>query len=211
MDNDPRLTFVAATGLARTLIASPEVGEAWDRPSALRKLTVSGLAGHTARTAFTVRDYLAAPAPVGTATVSAATYFGALLPLDDIDSEQNAAIRARGEQESAAGRDELVRRLDEACDQLTECLPTEPASRLLTVIAGRTILLDEYLATRLVELSLHIDDLCVSVGIATPAIPGSDVAIRTLVDAARAVHGDIAVLRALGRRERDPAQVLRVL
>jgi hypothetical protein len=80
----------------------------------------------------------------------------------------------------------------------------------LRVIGDRSILLDEYVRTRLVELALHIDDLCVSVHMATPDIPGIEVAIRALVDVARLRHGDVAVLRALGRRERDTGDVLRV-
>jgi hypothetical protein len=37
------------------------------------------------------------------------------------------------------------------------------------------------------------------------------VAVETLVEVARLRHGDTAVLRALSRRERDPADALRVL
>lgn len=211
METDIRLTFVAAVALARSVIGGPEVAEAWERPSALRRLSVAALAGHTARAVFTVDEYLAATPPDGPPTVTAATYYAAMLPLNDIDSELNKGVRARAEQESAGGQGDLVQRLDDACVQLTEHLPIEQDSRVLRVIAGRVILLDEYLATRLVELALHIDDLCVSVGLPTPAVPGAEVAIRTLVDAARARHGDVAVLRALGRRERDPGEVLRVL
>ncbi len=38
-----------------------------------------------------------------------------------------------------------------------------------------------------------------------------DLAIEALVDVARVRHGDLAVLRALTRRERDSSEALRVL
>ncbi len=67
--------------------------------------------------------------------------------------------------------------------------------------------------TRLVELTLHIDDLCVSVGVPTPQLPadGTGAAIETLVEVARLRHGDGAVLAALARRERDDGAALRVM
>jgi hypothetical protein len=208
--DDPRLSFIAAGAVAREVIARSEVAAAWDEPSALRKLTVRGLAGHLARAVLTVSTYLAAPPPDEVPALTAAAYYAAMLPDDDIDSELNAAVRRRGEEQAAGGRDSLQQHLDEVLAHLTEQLPLEPAGRTLRVIGDQPILLDEYLRTRIVELVVHIDDLCVSVNIATPDIPGSDVAIRTLVDVARLQHGDIAVLRALGRRERDPDDVLRV-
>ena len=42
-------------------------------------------------------------------------------------------------------------------------------------------------------------------------LPGIGVAIQALVDIAAHHHGQLAVLRALARRERDPDQVLRVI
>lgn len=208
--DDVRLSFIAAGAVAREVIARSEVAAAWDEPSALRKLTVRGLAGHLARAVFTVSTYLTAPPPAGVPALTAAAYYAAMFPDDDLDSELNTAVRRRGEEQAAGGRDALLQHLDEVSALLTEQLPLEPAGRTLAVIGERAILLDEYLKTRLVELAVHIDDLCVSVNVATPDIPGSEVAIRTLVDVARLQHGEVAVLRALGRRERDPDNVLRV-
>jgi hypothetical protein len=60
-----------------------------------------------------------------------------------------------------------------------------------------------YVATRVVELVVHADDLACSVGLeATPPQAALDVSVSTMVEAARSVHGDLAVLRALTRRER---------
>jgi hypothetical protein len=61
--DDFPLNYIAAPAPAREVIATPEVAAAWGEPSALRKLTVRGLAGHLARAVVTVSDYLAAPPP----------------------------------------------------------------------------------------------------------------------------------------------------
>ena len=83
----------------------------------------------------------------------------------------------------------------------------------MSVYQGIVIRLDEYLLTRLVELALHIDALCVSVGVPAPELPEAAraAAIGTLVEVARLRHGDTAVLNALARRERDTGAALRVM
>jgi hypothetical protein len=208
--DDIRLSFIAAAAVAREAIAKPEVAASWDDPSALRKLSVRALAGHLARAVFTVSTYLADPPPEGVPALTAPAYLARIAADDDLDSELNSAVRRRGDEEAAAGRESLLARLDGALATLTEQLPVEPAGRTVRVIGDQLIPLDEYLRTRLVELALHIDDLCVSAGTGTPDVPGNEVAIRTLVDVARLRHGDVAVLRALARRERDPHNRLRV-
>ena len=72
-----RVTFWSAAETARTLIASPAVAQLWEQPSVLREMTVGDLAGHLARGAFTVEQYLGAPAPTGVGTIMACTYFNA--------------------------------------------------------------------------------------------------------------------------------------
>jgi hypothetical protein len=76
---------------------------------------------------------------------------------------------------------------------------------------GEELLLDEYLATHVVELSVHIEDLSLSVG-STAEAPLAAVtrAVDVLVAVARERHGDRAVLHALSCRERDERSALRV-
>jgi hypothetical protein len=71
------------------------------------------------------------------------------------------------------------------------------------------LLLDDLLVTRMMELAVHSDDLAVSVGIATPALPerAVDTVIELLSRLAVRRHGPTAVLRALSRAERAPATV----
>lgn len=77
---------------------------------------------------------------------------------------------------------------------------------------GEKLLLDEYLATRFVELPVHSEDLSLSAG-STAEAPLAAItrAVDVLVAAARERHGDREVLHALSRRERDERSALRVL
>ena len=60
---------------------------------------------------------------------------------------------------------------------------------------------------------VHGDDLAVSLGVDPPLLPpaATGLVIATLVEVARIRHGDIAVVRALARRERDAVDALRVI
>jgi len=42
---------------------------------------------------------------------------------------------------------------------------------LLTVAGDSVMRLDDYLATRIVELTVHVDDLAVSVSLDSPVLP----------------------------------------
>ena len=93
-------------------------------------------------------------------------------------------------------------------------LGAEPLDRRVAVLhrPGEEMLLDGYLQTRCVELAVHLEDLALSVGSEVRAPEAVvAVAVDVLVAAARARHGDRAVLHALARRERDVVDALRVL
>lgn len=211
--NRVRRVFLDTTSVAAELVASREVASRWDDASALAEWSVKGLAGHLVRATTSVEMYLDAdPAPTGEVVTPAAYYATAVEP-SDIDSEENRAIRARGDEMAAAGRDALIDLHRAAAERLATRLASEPEDRRIKVFLGMVLTLDDYLATRLVELTCHIDDLAVSVGVPTPALPpdARDIAIGTLVAIGRHRHGDLAVLRALARRERDAVAALRVM
>jgi hypothetical protein len=99
-------------------------------------------------------------------------------------------------------------------------LATEPPDRAVTVVrTRRPVPLADYLASRVVEVVVHGDDLVCSLdpadGDEAPEPPARAVEVATalLLTGARQRCGDRAVLRALTRAERvpDPADVLRVL
>jgi len=208
-----RAAFLETADLAASVLARPEVARVWEAPSALRLLSVRGLAGHLVRGATTVEVYLDRPEPDGE-PISAAEYYARALPEnEDITTPIHTAIRERGEGQAAAGPERLAADAAAACARLRERLASEPTTRLMSVYKETVLRLDDYLRTRLVELTLHIDDLCVSIGVPTPELPvaARAAAIETLLEVARLRHGDLAVLRALARRERDPVDALRVM
>lgn len=205
-----RPTFLETVTAIRPLVASSEVAERWTEESALPGFSVGGLAGHLIRAALTVDTYLDRPEPEDGKPVSVAAYYANLDP--DVSSPFHAGIRQRGEELAAGGQGALVEKLDRLITRLSERLTTEPPQRLMSVAGDRPMRLDEYLITRIVELVVHADDLAVSVGRETDMLSPSalNLTIAALVDVARYRHGDLAVVRALSRRERDTSAALRV-
>jgi uncharacterized protein (TIGR03083 family) len=214
MTVDVRQEFLATGAVARQLLAEPRVAARWNEPSALAEFSVAGLSGHLSRAVLAVVDYLdASPPPAGAEPVTPAAYFAGVLTDNDLSSPLHAAIRQRGLAAATGGPADLLERLDMGLAGLHDRLRDEPADRLVSVFGGFVLTLDDYLVTRLVELTVHIDDLAVSIGVPTPPFPEQAVALTVgaLVDTARRRHGDVALLRALARRERDPGGVVPVL
>ena len=209
---DVRAAFLRVATTARAVIAAPEVAAGWDEPSALAQFTVRGLTGHLGRCAWIVEQYLDAGIPVDAVDVgNSVGYYAAVVLTPDLDDALNTSIRDRGEDEAASGRDAVRERLDATLARLSDRLATLPADTRVAAIAGVTLDLDEYLVTRIVELVTHTDDLAVSVGIGSPETDpdAATLVVHCLVDVARRRHGDLAVVRALTRRERDLPGALR--
>lgn len=209
--HEPLPAFLDAAAAASGLLAQPEVARHWDDDSALEQFSVSGLAGQLLRALTTVEGYLGTR-PVDEHPVSAGEYFTRLVS-SDITQPGNQAIRARGEAMAAGGPAAVANLARTTCEQLSARLPGEDLERPVMVAGDLVLSLAEYLRTRVVELVLHGDDLAVSVGLSfrPPSADVTAVAISTLVDVARVRHGDMPVLRALARRERDSVQALRVI
>ncbi|GAC1573377.1 MAG: hypothetical protein NVS3B18_06720 [Candidatus Dormibacteria bacterium] len=211
--HDTRLAFLVAADTARRALGLAEVADRWDEGSALPRMTIGALATHLARAITTVELYLATSLrQADQEPMSAAAYYAAMSgSLADLDSVINAGVRARAEEGAKAGRAAALEACDKVLAALRVHLPEEPDDRLIEVYGNQVLRLDEYLITRIVELTIHTDDLCVSLGRETPALPGLDATVRVLVEVAGLRHGRLAVLRALARRERDSEDALRVL
>jgi len=204
--------FLDAAATAVRLLERPELAGHWAQGSVLREFSVAGLAGHLFRGMSTVDGYLDGPEP-SEAGISAATYFATVIRSADISDPANQAIRDRGEEAAAGGPAALASDARATLDRLTSRLAGQGPGRRVRVAGGLVLTLDEYLRTRVVELVVHADDLAASVGVElVPPQPATTaVAIDVLVGVARIRHGDMAVLRALARRERDTVEALRVL
>jgi len=152
------------------LLGDPALGPAWDRPSQLAEWRVSGVAGHLARAVTTAEQYLDAEVP-DAKRLTAGGYFARVVPTDDIYSDLHRTIRERGDEMSAEGPVALAERVAATLERLRQRLPAEPPQRAVAVLAGLVLSLDDYLATRVVELVVHCDDLALSMGVATPDFP----------------------------------------
>jgi hypothetical protein len=150
------------------------------------------------------------PEPDGP-VASAAEYFAALATSDP-SAPDSVDVRARGAETAKGGWARLYLDVGKATAALAERLAVEPPTRRVPAM-GRALLIDEYLKTRIVELVFHLEDLARSLSLPAPALPfeTTHLAIEVLIDTARVRHGDRAVLHALGRRELDSVQALRVL
>jgi Mycothiol maleylpyruvate isomerase N-terminal domain len=206
-----RPAFLDASAVSRSVLAREEVRRCWDRPSALAEMSVRGLAGHLVRATGAVLRYLDRPEPAE-APIGPAEYYVRALETSDLTSQTHVDVRQRGEEEAAMGYDALLARLEKAHQRLEERLEIEPEQRLVRVFKDLVLTLDDYLVTRIVEIVVHTDDLTASVGVETARFHAGTVhvAIDNLVDVASFRHGDMAVLRALSRRERDEVDALRV-
>ena len=208
MSESIRTAFLQAAGQANSLIGRRDLGDKWNEPSTLPDLEIGALAGHLARAVLTVHWYLDMP-EADPPTISAGEYFTTVT--NELGSDANVEIRERAVDAAKGGWARLYLDLGNALDHLRRRLADERADHRIPT-GGRALLLDEYLRTRIVELVVHIGDLCRSLEIEIPDMPeATRIAIGVLLDTAVTRHGTQAVLNALSRRELDPLEALRVL
>jgi 2-dehydropantoate 2-reductase len=204
-------TFLRCGEAAAQLLQHDDVGRAWSRPSALTGYDVAGLAGHLARAVITVERYLDTPLTQPSPTLTdAAGYFATVLAdADPVDSELHRAIRDRSAATASGGQSALVGRLRDAVARMRVILGEADTSTVIEVRDGLVLPLAEYLATRIVELVVHIDDLAVSIDRSPPELPESAYLITASVLARTAVlrvDGPRTV-RALARPERHTGRL----
>ncbi len=203
-------TWLAGAAAVVDALADPAVARAWDSPSVLEGQAVSSLAGHLARGAvWLVGDYLgeesgddgaSGEAGHGPADITDAGHYYAELG-DLLTADDHRGIRDRGAAVAAVGHDHLVRTVRTRFAALAERVPAVDPDRLLTVYGGLTIRFEDYLATRVVEQAVHLDDLARSVPGLEVDVPEAVVALAEAValDVLRHRHGPAAPLRALYR------------
>ncbi|MFG2003755.1 maleylpyruvate isomerase N-terminal domain-containing protein [Spirillospora sp. NPDC048911] len=203
-----RETYLGAAESAVGLLADPAVAAAWKQPSALADFTVGGLAAHLAFQIFCVPTVMATPAeePIGLLD----HYARASWVEAGLDDEPNVALRRRGEELAAEGPERTAGHAREIVAELRTVLPDEPADRTVHMPwNGWSLLLDDFLVTRTMELTVHSDDLAVSVGVPTlTASPEAADAVAVLLTRlAVRRHGLTPVMRALSRAERAPSTI----
>jgi hypothetical protein len=202
-----REQFLAGADVVEAAVSDPRVADAWERESILAGQTIGSLASHLARGAvWAVGDYLDGEPPETPVDFeSAAQYFAELL--EGLTDDDHAAIRARGAAIAERGPRAVVDELGTRLDGLRQRLPAEPPDRLVAVIAGNVMRLDDYLLTRVVEQVVHLDDLARSLGVEPwPNASGAEATVIACgAEIGRLRRGGAAMVRALYRGEAEPA------
>jgi hypothetical protein len=206
-----RDSYLDLADSAAGLLADPAVAAGWNEPSALRYYQVSGLAGHLAGQIFFIDRVLAAPVPAEP-PIPLLEYYGRVEWLTaDQDDPVHVRIRTGSVQSAADGPAALADRARATVARLRDTLPAAPEDRTvrLPTWGPYSLRLDDFVTSRLLELVVHVDDLAVSAGVATPALPAP--ATETVIDLLSRLavrrHGTTAVIRALARAERAPATI----
>lgn len=205
-----RDAYPHAAASAAALLRDPAVAASWDAPSALPEFRVSGLAGHLASQVLSVQRALAEPVSDRQPRSLLDHYAGARWVGADVNDEVNVGIRRRGDELAAGGPATLAAQVQAAADEVRDALRGEPGDRVVGMPAlPWSLRLDDFLTTRMMEIAVHSDDLAVSAGIPTPALPPTvlDPVFDLLSRLAVRRHGPTALLRALSRAERAPATI----
>jgi Mycothiol maleylpyruvate isomerase N-terminal domain len=205
-----KAAYPEAAGQAVVLLGAPEVADAWEDPSALAEMTVGALAGHIAYQIFSVDSALEGPASEVAPITLLDHYARAAWRGAPLDSEVNVGIRARGASIASGGPESLSERASAAvAQQRTRLTGLSGGQSVFMPQTGWALTLDDFLTTRMMELAVHMDDLCVSVGLATPELPVAafDPVLILLARLAARRHGQAALLRALARAERAPKAI----
>ena len=197
-----RQQFLDGARVVVNAIRSPAVRAAWGEPSILEHQTVGSLAGHVARAGvWVVGGYLdqePQDPPRAPTFDSAADYYSTMA--ETLSDDDHRAVRDRSATVAATGWMAVADDAEANLTALATRLAAEPGDRV-TPVAGGAMRLDDYLATRIVEQVVHLDDLARSVGGATWTMPDNvvEVALATGVAIGARRWGPEVMVRALYR------------
>lgn len=206
----------AAAQLATGVLAAEEVARRWHDESKVPGFSVGGLAAHLYAGIRRLEIGLNEVVPEDATTVGLVEFYGCNWVEDPPHLDgMHAAILRDAERQAGHGVDTMRRRLSDVVDRLRDRLASESLDRVVPVLQVRNGVtpLSEYLATRVVELVVHSDDLAMSAGLLDQPIPpaAAEVVIGVCVELARARYGDLGVVRAFTRVERAGPDRIRVL
>ncbi len=191
------------------LIQDPSVAARWEEPSALPKMSVGALASHLAGQVFSTREIVAAGQPEDDPIPLLEHYHRAAWVEADLDDEANVSIRDGAASSAEPGHAALVDRLAEALSDVRALLGSDPPAVVRIPWQGWSLTLEDFFVTRMMELTVHSDDLAASVGVEPPTLPDEALApvLRLLTSLAVRRHGQSAVVTALARAERAPSSI----
>jgi hypothetical protein len=200
---------------AQELVGSPAVARSWTMPSALEGMTVGAVAAHIEVAVRMTLVLLAEERPESPRIALPLEFFGDNRRTGpEMDVAWAGGIVDAAEELAAAGPDAVADRLAATFAEVERTVvdPATPRTVATPRLDDAVARLDDYLATRVVEVVVHGDDLAVSAGLVwRPPGAAVDVAVGCLVAMARGRVGDLEVLRTLAREERATPGSLRTL
>lgn len=208
--------FVEATDGFSRLLDLPELAARWDEASALEGYTVGAVVGHVRSAVGWLEPLLDSPPPSDLRPIGLGKYYAGMKieTAQDAQKAIHLAVRDLSYDAAHKGPQANAQRFGALIERLCVRLADEHDDRVLDLrpLAPIAITLNDFLRTRVLEVVVHTDDLAASIGVVPPDPPpaAATVAIEVLIATARAARGDLAVVRALARRERSTAEVFPV-
>ncbi|MCU0268787.1 MAG: maleylpyruvate isomerase N-terminal domain-containing protein [Acidimicrobiales bacterium] len=179
----------------------------WDLPG-LGEWSVRELAAHAGRAFSTVEQYLAEPGLVVEVPTATEYYEQMLGGAGGEPGAVHAAVAQRAREDAAALGDDPSGALTARVDRVLDLLATSSDDATFRTPAGVMPFAD-YLATRVVEVTVHTADLCAALGRAADVPePAGCVTLRVLADLLAATGAGTvtaSVIRALTGRGPLPA------
>ena len=185
---DTTTTFIRSAESFLTLLGQIR-SERWGAPG-LGTWTVRSLAGHTARSIITVKNYLANEAAAEVTIPTAEAYYIAISSSAAVAADAAAAAERGVEAGKWLGSDPVAK-VTAVLSHVRSLLDSQPSDRVVTVVNGMGIPLSEYLRTRVFELVVHSIDLSRATGIPI-GLP------QDALEAAAALAAGIAISRGQG-------------
>jgi uncharacterized protein (TIGR03083 family) len=189
---DPRPVFETAARSLSGVVRRIEPDQ-WER-SGLGVWTVRELVGHALRGVATAPMYLRTPADE-VSIHSVAEYFRTARAMPDL----HEGVAERGRMAGAELGDDPVSAVDDVVEQSIAVVSATPLDTILTLPWG-TIRLVDYLPTRVIEVTVHTDDLCRALGFEHVASEAeSRLVLESLVTTAGTREGMSMIRAVLGR------------
>jgi hypothetical protein len=199
------------------LASRPEVAEQWNNPGALERMTVGGVAAHGLGIVEDILNHCERPEPATPRFLGIVEYYRAarLDKREDLDLEGHAFIIDLAERKAADGPGPVLEKAAHTIEQLKWMLPAMDPNKHVYLprqppMAGPLAMM---VTNRTVELTAHMDDLAVSVGLPTPPITpeAGAMALTVLLSIARKMNTDLEVIRAMARVERAKPDAARAI
>ncbi|HVQ87608.1 MAG TPA: maleylpyruvate isomerase N-terminal domain-containing protein [Actinomycetes bacterium] len=202
--------YLLAAGSALELARSSAVSNAWEQPSSLPEMSVGGLTSHLVGQIHSVTATLDEPDRQNKLVGLLEHYELVGWRGAALGESTNTSIREAADFGARNVPSEMVEEAGLVLDGLARELPTKPgAAPVQPPWTNWMLTLDDFLVTRLMEITVHSDDLAFSVGMQTPSLPDEVVEPVTnlLVNLSVQRHGRTALIRALSRAERAPDSI----